>query len=145
MLIVMPISAAIAVKSRDGRIHIAGGISGGADGGPCELFDPRNPGAGWILGPSMTYARGYHTIVAVRLETDVVGMNREGTRITELARLAKQIAKLEGDLAKTEARVGNPNFGKAPEHVQQQTRDLAAKQRQDLEALRAQHARIAAL
>ena len=63
----------------------------------------------------------------------------------ELARLAKQIAKLEGDLAKTEARVGNPNFGKAPEHVQQQTRDLAAKQRQDLEALRAQHARIAAL
>ncbi|MFA5940047.1 MAG: valine--tRNA ligase [Sinimarinibacterium sp.] len=63
----------------------------------------------------------------------------------ELARLAKQITKLEGDLAKTEARVGNPNFGKAPEHVQQQTRDLAAKQRQDLDALRAQEARIRGL
>ncbi|MEQ1438794.1 valine--tRNA ligase [Fontimonas sp. SYSU GA230001] len=63
----------------------------------------------------------------------------------ELARLAKQIAKLEGDLAKTEARVGNPNFAKAPEHVQQQTRDLAAKQRQDLVALRAQETRIRSL
>jgi valyl-tRNA synthetase len=63
----------------------------------------------------------------------------------ELARLARQIAKLESDLAKTEARVANPNFGKAPEHVQQQGRDLAAKQTQDLAALRAQHARIQSL
>ncbi|WP_091532997.1 valine--tRNA ligase [Fontimonas thermophila] len=63
----------------------------------------------------------------------------------ELARLSKQIAKLESELAKTTARVENPNFAKAPEHVQQQTRELAAKQRQDLDALRAQHARIAAL
>jgi valyl-tRNA synthetase len=63
----------------------------------------------------------------------------------ELARLAKQIAKLEADLAKTEARVANPNFGKAPAHVQQQGRDLAAKQTQDLAALRAQHARIQSL
>jgi len=63
----------------------------------------------------------------------------------ELARLAKQIAKLEGDMAKTEARVANPNFGKAPEHVQQQTRDLLAKQQQDLAALRAQSERIKAL
>ncbi|MES0872483.1 valine--tRNA ligase [Sinimarinibacterium thermocellulolyticum] len=63
----------------------------------------------------------------------------------ELARLAKQIAKLEADLAKTETRIANPNFGKAPEHVQQQARDLATKQQQDLAALRAQRARIESL
>jgi len=63
----------------------------------------------------------------------------------ELARLAKQIAKLEGDLGKTEARVGNPNFGKAPPAVQQQARELVAKQRQDLAALQAQQERIRAL
>jgi hypothetical protein len=27
----------------DGRVFIAGGVSGGADGGVCEIFDPRNP------------------------------------------------------------------------------------------------------
>ena len=35
----------------DGRVFIAGGVSGGADGGVCEIFDPRNPGAGWVVGP----------------------------------------------------------------------------------------------
>jgi valyl-tRNA synthetase len=63
----------------------------------------------------------------------------------ELSRLAKQIAKIEGDLAKTEMRVSNPNFGKAPEAVQQQTRDMAAKQKQDIAALRLQEEKIRAL
>lgn len=45
----------------DGRVFVAGGISGGADGGICELFDPRNPGAGWVIGPPMKYARTYHS------------------------------------------------------------------------------------
>ncbi|HSW11547.1 MAG TPA: class I tRNA ligase family protein, partial [Solimonas sp.] len=63
----------------------------------------------------------------------------------ELARLDKQVAKIEGDMAKTETRVANPNFGKAPEHVQQQTRDLLAKQKQDFAALQAQRVRIQAL
>ncbi len=63
----------------------------------------------------------------------------------ELARLSKQIAKLESDMAKTEVRVSNPNFGKAPEQVQQQTRDLLAKQVQDLAALRDQQERIQSL
>ncbi|HEX4894866.1 MAG TPA: valine--tRNA ligase [Solimonas sp.] len=63
----------------------------------------------------------------------------------ELGRLAKQIAKLEKDLAATETRLGNPNFGKAPEAVQQQTRAQADKQRQDLAALRSQEQRIRAL
>jgi hypothetical protein len=45
----------------DGRVFIAGGVSGGADGGACEIFDPRNPGAGWVLGPIMKYVRTYHS------------------------------------------------------------------------------------
>ena len=56
----------------------------------------------------------------------------------ELARLDKAIAKLGGDREKTLVRVNNPNFGKAPEHVQQQARDLLAKQDADLAQLAAQ-------
>ncbi|HWU69478.1 MAG TPA: valine--tRNA ligase, partial [Stenotrophobium sp.] len=63
----------------------------------------------------------------------------------ELARLERQIAKLESDLGKTETRVNNPNFGKAPAAVQQQARDMLDKQRQDLAALRAQQERIRSL
>tara|TARA_R110000787_G_scaffold42983_16_gene105379 strand:- start:1403 stop:4246 length:2844 start_codon:yes stop_codon:yes gene_type:complete len=63
----------------------------------------------------------------------------------ELARLGKQIEKLESDSQKVQARIANPNFGKAPDHVQQQARDLGDKQLRDLEALRAQVEKIAAL
>ena len=63
----------------------------------------------------------------------------------ELARLAKQIAKLESDLKKTSARIANPSFGKAPEAVQQQARDLNARQQADIAALKEQEARIRAL
>jgi prepilin-type N-terminal cleavage/methylation domain-containing protein len=49
------------------------------------------PGPG-ALG--YTYARGYHTLVAVRVETDVVGMNREGTRTTEPIRILRSLAPL---------------------------------------------------
>ena len=63
----------------------------------------------------------------------------------ELARLSKRIAQLESDVEKVQARVDNPNFGKAPETVQQQARELLAKQQRDLAALRDQHGRIAAL
>ena len=45
----------------DGRVFIAGGIAGGADGGPCEIFDPSEPASGWQVGPSMKYVRGYHS------------------------------------------------------------------------------------
>jgi plastocyanin len=45
----------------DGRVFIAGGVSGGADGGTCEIFDPRNPGAGWVQGPNMKFVRTYHS------------------------------------------------------------------------------------
>jgi valyl-tRNA synthetase len=63
----------------------------------------------------------------------------------ELARLAKQIAKLEKDMAGMQQRLGNPNFAKAPEAVQAQTRELAARQEQDLAALRRQEQAIRAL
>jgi len=56
----------------------------------------------------------------------------------ELDRLTKQIAKLESDYAKTRVRIDNPNFGKAPDNVQQGARDMAAKQEQDLASLKAQ-------
>lgn len=45
----------------DGRVFIAGGVSGGADGGPCEIFDPRNAAAGWLMGPAMKHIRTYHS------------------------------------------------------------------------------------
>lgn len=46
----------------NGFVFIAGGVGGAAgDGGPAELLDSANPGAGWSLGPSMTYQRGYHS------------------------------------------------------------------------------------
>jgi valyl-tRNA synthetase len=63
----------------------------------------------------------------------------------ELARLAKQIAKLESDFEKTSARIANPSFGKAPDAVQQQARDLNTRQRTDIAALKEQAGRIAAL
>ena len=63
----------------------------------------------------------------------------------ELARLAKQIAKLESDLKLNTGKLENPNFGKAPPAVQQKTHDLIAQQQRDLAALRVQSQKIEAL
>lgn len=57
----------------DGRIFLAGGVTGGADGGPCEIFDPRNPGAGWQPGPAMTYPRAYHSSFILLRDGSVLG------------------------------------------------------------------------
>ena len=57
----------------DGRIFIAGGILGGADGGPCETFDPRDPAAGWQLGPNMKYPRAYHSSFLLLSDGSVLG------------------------------------------------------------------------
>ena len=57
----------------DGRVFIAGGISGGADGGVCEIFDPRNPGAGWVLGPAMKYTRTYHSSFLLLTDGSILG------------------------------------------------------------------------
>jgi hypothetical protein len=56
----------------DGRVFIAGGVSGGADGGACEIFDPRNPGAGWVIGPPMKYVRTYHSSFLLLADGSVV-------------------------------------------------------------------------
>ncbi|MES2684273.1 MAG: valine--tRNA ligase [Pseudomonadota bacterium] len=63
----------------------------------------------------------------------------------ELARLAKQIAKLESDLKLNTGKLENPNFGKAPPAVQQKTHDLIAQQARDLAALQLQSKKIEAL
>jgi valyl-tRNA synthetase len=63
----------------------------------------------------------------------------------ELARLAKQIARIESDVEKTRTRIDNPNFGKAPQHVQDQARQHYSKLQADLQTLQAQSTAIAAL
>jgi hypothetical protein len=57
----------------DGRVFIAGGISGGADGGPCEIFDPRAGGADWIEGPNMQFERTYHSSFILLQDGSILG------------------------------------------------------------------------
>jgi valyl-tRNA synthetase len=64
----------------------------------------------------------------------------------ELARLAKLIGKLNGDLARNEARLASEKFvNGAPPEVLQRERDRVAQQKQELAALSEQEARIRAL
>jgi hypothetical protein len=57
----------------DGRVFVAGGLMGGADGGACEILDPTNLGAGWITGPSMKYVRTYHSSFLLLQDGSVLG------------------------------------------------------------------------
>jgi FtsP/CotA-like multicopper oxidase with cupredoxin domain len=57
----------------DGRVLVAGGVTGGPDGGPCELLDPSNLGAGWALGPAMKYVRTYHSSFVLLADGSVLG------------------------------------------------------------------------
>ncbi|HVF38830.1 MAG TPA: galactose oxidase-like domain-containing protein, partial [Gemmatimonadaceae bacterium] len=57
----------------DGRVFIAGGVTGGADGGVCEIFDPRDPGAGWAIGPAMKHVRTYHSSFILLSDGSVLG------------------------------------------------------------------------
>ena len=59
----------------DGRVFIAGGIGtlGDPDGGPCEIFDPRNPGAGWVAGPTMRFVRTYHSSFILLQDGSILG------------------------------------------------------------------------
>ena len=57
----------------DGRVFIAGGMTGGPDGGPCEIFDPRNPGAGWVQGPNMKFERTYHSSFLLLQDGSILG------------------------------------------------------------------------
>lgn len=55
----------------DGRIFLAGGIDD-IDGGPVEIFDPRNPDAGWELCATMTIPRGYHSTAILLADGSVL-------------------------------------------------------------------------
>lgn len=62
----------------DGRVFLAGGIDT-ADGGPTEIFDPRNPAAGWELCASMAIPRGYHSAAILLADGSVLmGGDRPG-------------------------------------------------------------------
>jgi plastocyanin len=58
----VPRSRLNSVLLPDGRVMIVGGATDARpDGGPVEIFDPDDPGAGWIAGPTMVHRRDYHS------------------------------------------------------------------------------------
>jgi hypothetical protein len=56
----------------DGHVFVAGGIYGAGDGGPCELLDSNDPGAGWQLGPTMKHERTYHSAAILLVDGSVL-------------------------------------------------------------------------
>ncbi|HEX6700634.1 MAG TPA: galactose oxidase-like domain-containing protein [Gaiellaceae bacterium] len=61
----------------DGRVFIAGGVSGSP--GPAEIFDSDNPAAGWLLCGDMKYERGYHSSAILLADGSVfVGGDPQG-------------------------------------------------------------------
>jgi hypothetical protein len=58
----------------DGRVVFAGGTLPAAppDGGPVEIFDPANPGAGFQVGPVMKFQRGYHSAALLLADGSVL-------------------------------------------------------------------------
>lgn len=56
----------------DGRVLIVGGVETPPDGGPAEIFDPQDPGSGFMLGPNMTHARGYHSAAILLPDGSVI-------------------------------------------------------------------------
>ncbi|HEY8411675.1 MAG TPA: galactose oxidase-like domain-containing protein [Pyrinomonadaceae bacterium] len=57
----------------DGRVFVAGGISGGVDGGPCEILDPRASTPEWIEGPNMAFERTYHSSFLLLPDGSILG------------------------------------------------------------------------
>jgi hypothetical protein len=57
----------------DGRVFVCGGVVGAIpDGGPIEIFDPDDPSAGWMLGPTMAYGRRYHSSAILLVDGSVL-------------------------------------------------------------------------
>ncbi|MFO0855721.1 MAG: class I tRNA ligase family protein, partial [Phycisphaerales bacterium] len=66
-----------------------------------------------------------------------------GSKETESARVAKQVAELEKSVATLEGRLNNPGYtDRAPPHMVQQTRDELAKKKQELDAAKAALAKL---
>ncbi|MGH8443350.1 MAG: valine--tRNA ligase, partial [Nevskiaceae bacterium] len=63
----------------------------------------------------------------------------------ELARLGRQIGKLQQEVERGEAQLANPNFTKAPPHIQDGARAQLEHKRKDLAALKKQEERVRAL
>ncbi|MGH8482568.1 MAG: valine--tRNA ligase [Nevskiaceae bacterium] len=66
-------------------------------------------------------------------------------KAAELARLGRQVVRYEADIQGLEARIGNPNFAKAPAHIQDGARAQLEQKRKDLGALKMQQERVRAL
>jgi plastocyanin len=56
----------------DGRVLIVGGFETPPDGGPAEIFDPEDPLSGFLLGPNMKHARGYHSAAILLPDGSVI-------------------------------------------------------------------------
>jgi Domain of unknown function (DUF1929)/Multicopper oxidase len=57
----------------DGLVMMVGGtVTPLPDGGPVELFDPEDPAAGFEVGPSMKFVRGYHSAAILLLDGSVL-------------------------------------------------------------------------
>lgn len=50
-----------------------------------------DPGADSV---GYTYARGYHTLVSIRIDTEIIGMDKNGARITTTHRILQSLAPL---------------------------------------------------
>src|SRR5262249_32354140 len=64
----------------DGKVLVVGGVEMPPDGGPAEIFDPQDPGSGFLLGPNMAHARGYHSAAILLPDRSVMGGRRPQRR-----------------------------------------------------------------
>jgi len=56
----------------DGRVVVIGGYETPPDGGPVEIFDPEDPGLGFLVGPNMKHPRGYHSAAILLPDGSVI-------------------------------------------------------------------------
>lgn len=56
----------------NGTVLVAGGAGTVPDGGPVEVLDSKNTAAGFQMGPTMTYHRGYHSAAILLTDGSVL-------------------------------------------------------------------------
>jgi len=62
-----------AVLLPTGEVFVAGGLTGGGDGGPAEILDVESAAPAWQVGPIMTYERAYHSSFLLLADGSVLG------------------------------------------------------------------------